>query len=95
MFKKVVWATDASEAADQTLAFARQFATEDGGQLLAVHVVELTTPGKDPGGRYPVYANEDELKAEVERVAARQRDAAIAPHRALSSARRADPRSPR
>lgn len=66
MFKKVVWATDGSDAADQALSVAKQMATEVGGELLAVHCVELTMPGKG-GGKFSVYANEDELEEKIER----------------------------
>lgn len=66
MFKKVVWATDGSEAADQALSFAKQIASEEGGEVLAVHCVELTMPGKG-GGRFSVYANEDELEEKIQR----------------------------
>jgi nucleotide-binding universal stress UspA family protein len=67
VFKKVVWATDGSEAADRALEFAHSMAVESGGELVAVHCVELTLPGKGPGGRYPIYANEDELQEKVKR----------------------------
>lgn len=66
MFKKVIWATDGSDAADQALTVARQMAAEVGGELLVVHCVELTIPGKG-GGRFPIYANEDELETKIER----------------------------
>jgi nucleotide-binding universal stress UspA family protein len=66
MYKKVVWATDGSEAADRALAVATRMAAEADGEVLGVHVVELTMPGK-AGGRFPVYANEEELQAKIER----------------------------
>ncbi len=66
MFEKVMWATDGSEAADQAMPLASALAAEGGGELVAVHCVELTMPGK-AGGRYPRFANEDELKAKIER----------------------------
>lgn len=65
MFKKVVWATDGSSDADQALDYATRLATEASGELVAVHCVELTMPGKG-GGRLPVYANEEELQAKIE-----------------------------
>lgn len=64
MFKKVIWATDGSDAADEALLTAREMATDDGGELVVVHCVEFTMPGKG-GGRMPVYANEDELEAKI------------------------------
>jgi len=62
MFKKVVWATDGSAAADEALEVATRMATEAGGEVVAVHCVEMTLPGK-ASGRYPVFADEDELSA--------------------------------
>jgi nucleotide-binding universal stress UspA family protein len=37
MFKTVIWATDASEAAEASLPFARELAQESGGKLVVVH----------------------------------------------------------
>lgn len=65
MFKTVVWATDGSDTADKALAIAAQITKESGGELVIVHCVELTMPGK-AGGRFPIYANEDELKAKIQ-----------------------------
>ncbi|HLH64477.1 MAG TPA: universal stress protein [Solirubrobacteraceae bacterium] len=65
MFKRVVWATDGSKHADVALDHARRLAEEAGGELIAVHCVEMTLPGK-AGGALPVYANEDELRAKIE-----------------------------
>lgn len=67
MFNKVVWATDGSEQADRALDFARTLAADSRGEVLAVHCIELTVPGKGPGGRYAVHANEDELEEKVRR----------------------------
>jgi nucleotide-binding universal stress UspA family protein len=66
MFKKVVWATDGSEAADEALPFARTLAAEGGGEMLVVHCVELTLSGK-VAGRYPIHADERELREKIER----------------------------
>lgn len=66
MFKKIVWATDGSDSADKALTVAKMLATESGGDLVAVHCQELTLPGKG-GGTYSVAANEEELKAKIER----------------------------
>jgi nucleotide-binding universal stress UspA family protein len=65
MFKKVLWATDGSEAADLALAHAKAFADQPGSELIAVHVEEFTIPGKG-GGSLPVHANSDELKKKIE-----------------------------
>lgn len=64
MFKKIVWATDGSDAADQALLTAREMAIDDDGELVAIHCVEFTMPGKG-GRRMPVYANEEELEAKI------------------------------
>lgn len=66
MFKKVVWATDGSEAADEALSVASQMASEAGGEVVAVHCIEMTMPGK-AAGRYPVFADEDELEHKIAR----------------------------
>jgi nucleotide-binding universal stress UspA family protein len=66
MYKKVVWATDGSAAADDALIHARALAQESGGQLLAIHCDEYTLPGKG-GGSYSVSANEEDLEAKIER----------------------------
>lgn len=66
MFKKVVWATDGSETADRALEVAVRMVSEASGELLAVHCIEMTMPGK-AGGRFPVYANEDELELKIAR----------------------------
>jgi nucleotide-binding universal stress UspA family protein len=65
MFKKVLWATDGSDAADGALVHAKALATDGGAPLLAVYCEEITLPGKG-GGRLPVHANEDELRAKIE-----------------------------
>jgi nucleotide-binding universal stress UspA family protein len=66
MYKKVIWATDGSEAADRALPHAKAIATESGAPLVVVYCEEFTLPGKG-GGRLPVHANEEEIQAKVER----------------------------
>ena len=66
MYKKVVWATDGSEAADHALAHAKALALAGGGSLTVVYCVEYTLPGKG-GGSYPVHANEAEIQEKIER----------------------------
>lgn len=66
MYKKVMWATDGSEAADRALVHARSLASDPGTQLLVVYCEEFTLPGKG-GGSYPVNANEGEVRAKIER----------------------------
>jgi nucleotide-binding universal stress UspA family protein len=60
MFKKIVWATDASESADHALEVARSL-VEDGTTLLAVHSVEYII-GK---GEIPLDVDEDERQAKI------------------------------
>ncbi len=64
MFKKVVWATDGSESADQSLPLAKSLAAEGGGAMVVVHCEEITMPGKG-GGRLPLHANEGDLKDKI------------------------------
>jgi nucleotide-binding universal stress UspA family protein len=66
MYKKVLWATDGSEAADRALEHAKALAAEGGGPVTVVYCEEFTLPGKG-GGRYPVHANEDELQEKIQR----------------------------
>jgi nucleotide-binding universal stress UspA family protein len=66
MFQKIVWATDGSESADKALAVAKMLATDSGGEVVAVHCEEMTLPGKG-GGSYHVAANEEDLRAKIER----------------------------
>jgi nucleotide-binding universal stress UspA family protein len=40
MFKTVIWATDASEAAEAALPFAKELVQESGGKLVVVHCDE-------------------------------------------------------
>jgi nucleotide-binding universal stress UspA family protein len=64
MFQKVVFGTDGSEGADHALPLAKELADGD-GEVIFVHCTEFTFPTKG-GGRWPVYADEDELKAKLE-----------------------------
>jgi nucleotide-binding universal stress UspA family protein len=64
MFKRVVWATDGSDTADQALAHARTLASEGGAPMLVVYCEEWTMPGKG-GGSLPVHANEDEVLKKI------------------------------
>jgi nucleotide-binding universal stress UspA family protein len=66
MFKKIVWATDGSDSADNALVVAKMLATDSGGELVAVHCEERTLPGKG-GGSYSLAANEEDLKSKIER----------------------------
>jgi nucleotide-binding universal stress UspA family protein len=64
MFKKVVWATDGSEAADHALPLVKTLAADD-GELLVIHCDELMLPAR--GTKVPLRADEQDLKAKIER----------------------------
>ncbi len=64
MFKKIVWATDGSEAADHALPVAQAVALQAGSELFVVHITEYAMPGK-AGGSYPLHADEDALSEKV------------------------------
>jgi nucleotide-binding universal stress UspA family protein len=66
MFKKVIWATDGSDAADRAMPIARTLAAESGAPVLVVYCEEFTLPGKG-GGKFPVYANEEDVEAKIQR----------------------------
>lgn len=63
MFKKIVWATDGSEAADRALPFAKALATGEGRSLVVVHAKEHFVAGRGAG--YSVLADEDDLEAKI------------------------------
>jgi nucleotide-binding universal stress UspA family protein len=65
MFKRVMWATDGSEAANRAMPIARTLAAESGTPVLVVYCEELTLPGKG-GGSYPIYANEEDIEAKIQ-----------------------------
>lgn len=68
MFKKIVWATDGSENADQALAVAKSLASEEAGELIIVHVVQkIATSGDKALGWY---ADEEQVAARVDKTAA-------------------------
>jgi nucleotide-binding universal stress UspA family protein len=69
MFRKVVWATDGSAAADLALAHATTLAKDAGGELIILHCEEWMSPGPR-SGRHPVHVDEDEIRVKVERQAA-------------------------
>lgn len=67
MFNTILWATDGSESADRALPYAKTLATHDGAALVVVHSVEHMV-GPRAGG-FPVHADEEEVKAKIERQA--------------------------
>jgi hypothetical protein len=69
MFKKIIWATDGSNAADLALPHAKTLAKDADGELLIVHSEEWIASGPR-SGHYPVHADEDEIKAKIKGQAA-------------------------
>ena len=64
MFKKVIWATDGSEGADQAMPLAKALAAEGGGELLAVHCEEIMMPVRGTAG-LSFAPNEEDLQAKI------------------------------
>ncbi len=62
MFKKVIWATDGSDAATAALPSARSLVEESGGELVVLHANELFV-GR--AGGYPVLADESDIVAGI------------------------------
>jgi nucleotide-binding universal stress UspA family protein len=69
VYKTVVWATDASPAAQRALAHAQALVADAGGQLLIVHCAEYIHAGPRSAS-VPVNDEEDEAKVRIERQAA-------------------------
>lgn len=65
MYKKVMWATDGSEAADRALAHVKALAADGGGSVTVVYCEEFTLPGKG-GGSLPVHADADAVQRKIE-----------------------------
>jgi nucleotide-binding universal stress UspA family protein len=66
MFKRVMWATDGSEASDKTLEHVKTLLHELGGELLVVYDEEFTMPGKG-GGSMPRHADEEVVQEKIKR----------------------------
>jgi nucleotide-binding universal stress UspA family protein len=62
MFKKIIWATDGSEAAERALPTALELAKSYGAKLLVVHADEHI--GGRTGG-YPALADEEDLRVQL------------------------------
>ena len=62
MFRTIVWATDGSETASHALPFALELVARDGAKLVAVHVRELVVGRM---GGYPVFADDDDIRARL------------------------------
>jgi nucleotide-binding universal stress UspA family protein len=83
MFKSIIWATDGSESADLALPYAKSLASEEGAALVVVHCDEFL-PGR--GGGQPLIADEEDVKAKIERQAHELRDEGLNASLQLTSA---------
>jgi len=62
MFKTVLWATDGSESAARALAYALDLAEPDNAKLVVAHANETFVSR----GRFPVLADESELREAID-----------------------------
>ncbi len=74
MFKSIIWATDGSAAADRAMPYVRSLASESGGEVTILHVDQVLV-GR--AGGEPVFANEDDIRAKLERRTSELRDDGI------------------
>jgi nucleotide-binding universal stress UspA family protein len=74
MFKTIVWATDGSDAADAALPYVQGLAEGEGHKLVVVHSKEVL---RGRAGGYPMYADEDEVLAKIQRQADELRSAGL------------------
>jgi nucleotide-binding universal stress UspA family protein len=63
MFKKIIWATDGSEAADHALPYVKELAAPNGSKVIVCHSV-LALLGPRAGG-VPIAADEDDIEAKI------------------------------
>jgi nucleotide-binding universal stress UspA family protein len=72
MFKRVVWATDGSSAADVALDYAKALVAQEGAELIAIHVDEvmagpraayLTINAEEPEAKEKIKQQVEELQA--------------------------------
>jgi nucleotide-binding universal stress UspA family protein len=66
MFRRVMWATDGSDASDKSMQTAKELAAETDGELLVVYSEEFTLPGKG-GGSLPRHADEEVVQDKIKR----------------------------
>jgi nucleotide-binding universal stress UspA family protein len=74
MFKSIIWATDGSAAADRAMPFVQSLATDNSAEVVVVHADQLLM-GR--GGGQHVIADEEDVRAKIERQAKELRDAGI------------------
>lgn len=63
MFRKIIWATDGSEAADLALPYVKEVAASSGSAIVVCHSV-LALLGPRAGG-VPVLAGEDDIESKI------------------------------
>lgn len=63
MFKRVVWATDGSPAADAALNYAKAVAANEGAELIALHVDEVMAGPR--AAHLTVNADEQDVKVKI------------------------------
>jgi nucleotide-binding universal stress UspA family protein len=75
MFKSIIWATDGSAAADRAMPFVKSLASESPGAEVTVFHVDQLLVGR-AGGQH-VLADEDQIRAKVERQTRELKDAGV------------------
>jgi len=68
MFKTIVWATDGTTNADRALPYAKALASQEGTELVIVHVVERYASHKASG--LAVHADEPQVEAKLKKLEA-------------------------
>lgn len=74
MFETIIWATDGSELADDTLPLVTELAIKHGSKIVAVHANELLA-GRFGGAT--LLADEDEIRVKLEAQVAELREAGL------------------
>lgn len=64
MFKKIIWATDGSEAADLALPYVRDLADEHHASVVVCYSSAALVGPRGAG--YPVYVDDEEIKDKLE-----------------------------
>jgi nucleotide-binding universal stress UspA family protein len=64
MFKKIMWATDGSRAADEALPYVESLAAQSGAKIVIGHANELMVGRM---GGYAILADEDDIQARIHR----------------------------
>ncbi len=75
MFNSIIWATDGSASADRAMPYVESLAKESNAEVVVLHCDEFLV-GR--AGGQPLYADEDDVQAKIERQAKELSDAGIA-----------------